>query len=70
MTYIWPFAPHPGFVRGSTCYQCGEALSKCTVGMPHGVHPDWLLFIAINGPDPFGTQRAAECEALPDRLRP
>jgi hypothetical protein len=28
-----------------------------------------LKFVEMNGPEPFGKLRAAECEAMPDRMR-
>jgi hypothetical protein len=52
-----PYLPHPGFVRGETCYMCGEP--GCRESMPHGNHPDWLRFLEVNGPDPFGKLRAS-----------
>jgi len=63
-----PILPHPAFVRGLTCYLCGEA--ECRESMPHGVHPDWLKFIELHGSDSFSKQRILECEALPDRRSP
>jgi len=69
--FIWgwiaPYFPHPNFVKGSTCYMCGEA--DCRESMPHGNHPDWLLFCAQNpGPDsPWGTEHRLKIEAAAAR---
>ncbi len=48
------YVPHAGFVRGKTCYMCGEA--SCTEAMPHGNHPDWLAFLSMadDPNDPWG----------------
>jgi hypothetical protein len=37
-----PYVPHAGFVRGETCYMCGEP--DCRESMPHGNHPLWEEF--------------------------
>ncbi len=43
--WIAPYVGHPKFVRGKTCYMCGEA--ECRESMPHGNHPDWIAFVAM-----------------------
>jgi hypothetical protein len=47
--YLSGYIPHPGFVKGATCFMCGER--GCHESMPHGNHPDWLAFVAMS-PDP------------------
>jgi hypothetical protein len=47
--YLSGYIPHPGFVKGETCFMCGER--GCHESMPHGNHPDWLAFVAMS-PDP------------------
>jgi hypothetical protein len=44
-----PYVPHANHVCGKTCPYCGEV--SCRESMPHGNHPDWLAFVAMQ-PDP------------------
>jgi hypothetical protein len=56
--WIAPYYPHPDF-KGpgtGTCFMCGS--DNCHESMPHGNHPDWLAFVEMHGPDPFGKKAA------------
>jgi hypothetical protein len=34
-----------GMIEHKPCYMCGSL--TCRESMPHGIHPDWLAFVAM-----------------------